>query len=59
MCNQVTAGDIQSCNISNIRLMDKFIVTFYIAAIRIWYVMLTPSLMWVLINKCIVPEIQK
>lgn len=70
MCNQVTVGiraqldlcltgDIQSCNLSNLRLMDKFIVTFHIAALQIWYGMLTLSLLWVLINKYIVPEIQK
>lgn len=52
MCNEVTVGikaqlelcltgDIQACNISNLRLMNKFTVTFHIVAIQIWYVMLT------------------
>lgn len=52
MCNQVTVGiraqlelcltgDIQTWNISNLRLMNKFIVAFHIEVIQIWYVMLT------------------
>ena len=52
MCNQVTVriraqlelcltGDIQTWTISNLRLINKFIVTFHIEAKQIWYVMLT------------------